>query len=83
MKEKLTTRFGGISRNHRAQGFVLGSAIGTATTLVLLKHQKQALINQFEMTLNIPDQLVEDILKSGLPALLNRHDGTQLSLGPS
>jgi len=83
MKDKLKARLHEMIRDPFTQGVLIGSAMGCIGVTLGMKHQRSALINQFEMTLNIPEALVESILKSGLPALLTREDGVQLALSPS
>lgn len=83
MKDKLKARLKQMIRDPFSQGVLVGSAMGCVAVTVALKQQRTILLQHFETTLNIPDDLVESILESGLPALLTRQDGAQLSIGPS
>jgi len=82
MKEKLKTRINAFKNDRLSQGILIGGAIGCATTLITLKIANANFMDP-ETMLHIPDHLVDDIVRTGLPALVTRHDGVQLSISPS
>jgi len=82
MKDKLKTRFNEFVHDPRAQGVMFGSVVGTAACVATLKLLGANFSNP-ATTLHIPDHIVNDILTTGLPAMITRPDGVQLMIGPS
>ena len=82
MKDKLKTRINEFVHDPRSQGVLFGSVVGTATCVVTLKLRRANFSNP-ATTLHIPDHIVDDILTTGLPAMIVRPDGVQLMIGPS
>jgi len=78
----LKTRFNEFKNDPHVQGIAIGAVVGCATTLVTLK-LTHANFTDPETTLHIPDSIVDSIVETGLPVLLNRRDGVQLCIGPS
>jgi hypothetical protein len=82
MINKFKTSFNEIKHDRFVQGMVFGSVVGTVTCLVTLK-SLGVCFHDVRETMHIPESIVEEILSTGLPVLVNRPDGVQLAVGPS
>jgi hypothetical protein len=82
MKDKIKTRVNELVHNPRTQGVLFGSVVSTAACVATLKLLGANFSNP-ATTLHIPDHIVEHILTTGLPTMITRHDGVQLTISPS